>query len=208
MWQSHTGKGYVDASTVDAETAQKVSQVQPSSLAWPCCMLWWGVKCAAAPSWAMPYLHRLPFISQHGALEAYVKGLAKCCCSHCRTSDCVQTWSWILSLSLSHCRMRASQIVKEAGGSYLEAPVSGSKQPAEQGTLIFLCGGDQALFEEAGPLLDVMGKAKLFLGNVRSTSLSGSAPCYGITQNCEDAQVTGHCGKVQVSRLMRSAVEH
>lgn len=70
-------------------------------------------------------------------------------------------------LSLSYQRMRASQIVKEAGGSYLEAPVSGSKQPAEQGTLIFLCGGDQALFDKAGPLLDVMGKAKLFLGNVR-----------------------------------------
>lgn len=61
---------------------------------------------------------------------------------------------------------QVSQIVKEAGSSYLEAPVSGSKQPAEQGTLIFLCGGDQALFDKAGPLLDVMGKAKLFLGNV------------------------------------------
>jgi len=35
-----------------------------------------------------------------------------------------------------------------------------------QGALIFLCGGDQELFEYASPLLDVMGKAKFFLGEV------------------------------------------
>ncbi len=58
------------------------------------------------------------------------------------------------------------QIVREAGATYLEAPVSGSKAPAEQGTLIFLCGGDEALFERSAALLDVMGKAKLFLGKV------------------------------------------
>ena len=54
----------------------------------------------------------------------------------------------------------------EAGGSYLEAPVGGSKQPAEQGNLVFLCGGDKALFDLSAPLLDVMGKAKFFLGEV------------------------------------------
>ena len=58
------------------------------------------------------------------------------------------------------------QIVKEAGAEYLEAPVSGSKAPAEQGTLIFLCGGDESLFERSAALLDIMGKAKLFLGQV------------------------------------------
>ena len=62
--------------------------------------------------------------------------------------------------------MACVQLVTEAGGSYLEAPVSGSKAPAEQGTLIFLCGGEQALFDKSAPILDVMGKAKLFLGKV------------------------------------------
>ena len=59
------------------------------------------------------------------------------------------------------------QIMTEAGGTYLEAPVGGSKQPAEQGNLVFLCGGDKALFDLSAPLLDVMGKAKFFLGEVR-----------------------------------------
>ena len=54
-----------------------------------------------------------------------------------------------------------------AGAQYLEAPVSGSKGPAEQGTLIFLAGGEKELYERAGPLLAVMGKAKFFLGEAR-----------------------------------------
>lgn len=54
--------------------------------------------------------------------------------------------------------------VHAAGGQYLEAPVSGSKGPAEQGQLIFLTGGDKCLFDAAKPLLDVMGKASFFLG--------------------------------------------
>ncbi len=35
-----------------------------------------------------------------------------------------------------------------------------------QGALIFLCGGDKELYDYASPLLDVMGKAKFFLGEV------------------------------------------
>ena len=80
-------------------------------------------------------------------------------------------------MAQSHARMcPALQLVTEAGGSYLEAPVGGSKQPAEQGDLVFLCGGDRALFEKCAPLLDVMGKAKFFLGEVRPCATMVSAP--------------------------------
>jgi glyoxylate/succinic semialdehyde reductase len=54
--------------------------------------------------------------------------------------------------------------VRAKGGLFLEAPVSGSKGPAENGQLIFLTAGDEALFEACSPALDVMGKAKFFLG--------------------------------------------
>jgi len=56
--------------------------------------------------------------------------------------------------------------IAAAGGRYLEAPVSGTKKPAEDGTLIILCAGDRSLFDEAGPVLDLMGKKRLFLGDV------------------------------------------
>jgi 3-hydroxyisobutyrate dehydrogenase-like beta-hydroxyacid dehydrogenase len=59
-----------------------------------------------------------------------------------------------------------SEAVAGAGGRFLEAPVSGTKKPAEDGTLIILTAGDEGLYEEASPLLDIMGKKRLFLGEV------------------------------------------
>jgi len=55
--------------------------------------------------------------------------------------------------------------VKAKGGSFLEAPVSGSKVPAETGQLVFLTGGNEGVFEEARPHLEAMGKAYFYLGD-------------------------------------------
>ncbi|XP_073139370.1 glyoxylate/succinic semialdehyde reductase 2, chloroplastic isoform X1 [Henckelia pumila] len=56
--------------------------------------------------------------------------------------------------------------IKSTGALFLEAPVSGSKKPAEDGKLIFLTAGDKSLYETASPLLDVMGKSRFYLGDV------------------------------------------
>lgn len=56
------------------------------------------------------------------------------------------------------------------GGKFLEAPVSGSKVPAETGTLIFLCGGDEEVYKTAVPALEAMGKANFLFGDVGSGS--------------------------------------
>ncbi|KAH8954466.1 hypothetical protein BDL97_08G079500 [Sphagnum fallax] len=47
-----------------------------------------------------------------------------------------------------------------------QAPVSGSKKPAEDGTLIFLTAGDKSLYDKVVPFLDVMGKSRFYLGEV------------------------------------------
>eukprot|EP00197_Chlamydomonas_leiostraca_P011313 CAMPEP_0202865804 /NCGR_PEP_ID=MMETSP1391-20130828/6361_1 /ASSEMBLY_ACC=CAM_ASM_000867 /TAXON_ID=1034604 /ORGANISM="Chlamydomonas leiostraca, Strain SAG 11-49" /LENGTH=322 /DNA_ID=CAMNT_0049545681 /DNA_START=91 /DNA_END=1059 /DNA_ORIENTATION=- len=56
--------------------------------------------------------------------------------------------------------------VRGSGAAFLEAPVSGSKKPAEDGKLIFLTAGDQALFDAVAGPLGAMGKASFFLGEV------------------------------------------
>lgn len=63
---------------------------------------------------------------------------------------------------------KTSQEVKKRGGAFLEAPVSGSLGPAKQGSLIFLCGGDKAVFDNdvVKEGLDVMGKKSFYLGDV------------------------------------------
>lgn len=56
--------------------------------------------------------------------------------------------------------------IRATGAHFLEAPVSGSKKPAEDGQLIFLTAGDSVLYEKVAPLLDIMGKSRFYLGEV------------------------------------------
>ena len=53
---------------------------------------------------------------------------------------------------------------RAAGLSALDAPVSGGVGGAEAGTLTFMVGGDEAGFETARPLFDVMGKKAVHCG--------------------------------------------
>jgi 3-hydroxyisobutyrate dehydrogenase-like beta-hydroxyacid dehydrogenase len=47
---------------------------------------------------------------------------------------------------------------------FMDAPVAGTKQPAEKGELIFFAGGNQKDFEEVKPLLEKMGKKIVHMG--------------------------------------------
>ena len=54
--------------------------------------------------------------------------------------------------------------VRAKGGAFVEAPVSGSKAPAANGALIFMCAGDETVFKAAEAELGAMGKASVFCG--------------------------------------------
>lgn len=58
--------------------------------------------------------------------------------------------------------------ITASGGAFLEAPVSGSKGPAEQGQLIFLCAGDKPVFDDpvTQAAFEAMGKRSFYLGDV------------------------------------------
>lgn len=49
---------------------------------------------------------------------------------------------------------------------FIDAPVAGSKIPAEQGQLLFFVGGDKSDIDEARPLLEAMGKAVFQIGGI------------------------------------------
>jgi len=61
---------------------------------------------------------------------------------------------------------RMSEQITAKGGTFLEAPVSGSKGPAHGGQLIFLCAGNKTVFEDATvqSALTAMGKASHYFG--------------------------------------------
>jgi 3-hydroxyisobutyrate dehydrogenase len=52
----------------------------------------------------------------------------------------------------------------ESGIDFLEAPVSGSRPKAEDGTLTIMAGGERAAFERAMPLLEAMGERIVHVG--------------------------------------------
>ncbi len=57
-----------------------------------------------------------------------------------------------------------STITQKQGLEFLEAPVSGSVKPAQDGTLLILVGGSPENYAKAKPLFDVLGKMSIFLG--------------------------------------------
>jgi 3-hydroxyisobutyrate dehydrogenase len=53
---------------------------------------------------------------------------------------------------------------EESGFDFVDAPVSGGVGGAEAGTLTFMCGGTEAAFERARPILEKMGKRVVLAG--------------------------------------------
>lgn len=61
---------------------------------------------------------------------------------------------------------------REFGLRFMDAPVAGTKLPAEKGELIFFVGGAEKDFEEAKHLMEKMGKKIIHLGDCgRGTSM-------------------------------------
>ena len=53
---------------------------------------------------------------------------------------------------------------KEKGVGFVDAPVSGGQAGAENGQLGIMCGGEQAVFDKAKPVLDVYAKSCALIG--------------------------------------------
>ncbi|NUW41934.1 NAD(P)-dependent oxidoreductase [Nonomuraea rhodomycinica] len=62
--------------------------------------------------------------------------------------------------------------VRAAGGGYVEAPVSGSREPAEAGRLVAMLGGEPADVEEVAPLLAPMCRETFVCGPVPGALLT------------------------------------
>jgi len=59
---------------------------------------------------------------------------------------------------------RFAQRLRAKGADYVDAPVTGSKIGAENGTLIFIVGGEEAAIEKIKPLFAAMGKIFFRMG--------------------------------------------
>ncbi|KAK6217960.1 hypothetical protein LQW54_003016 [Pestalotiopsis sp. IQ-011] len=62
---------------------------------------------------------------------------------------------------------RLATEVSEAGGEFVEMPVSGSRVPAENGTLVGMMAGDEAVAERIRPVLEAITSAAVYCGPIR-----------------------------------------
>ncbi len=59
----------------------------------------------------------------------------------------------------------ARRIAEAAGGHLVDAPVLGTKKPAEDGTLVVLASGPAGLLEKARPVFDAIGSRTVLAGD-------------------------------------------
>ncbi|MBB3187524.1 NAD(P)-dependent oxidoreductase [Microbacter margulisiae] len=57
-----------------------------------------------------------------------------------------------------------SALCSARGCDYMDAPVSGSVKPAEDGTLVIIAGGDKDVFDKVKPLFDHLGRLSVHVG--------------------------------------------
>ncbi|EKF74813.1 3-hydroxyisobutyrate dehydrogenase [Alcanivorax hongdengensis A-11-3] len=65
-----------------------------------------------------------------------------------------------------------AQACKDRGSHFIDAPVSGGQQGAENGQLSIMCGGEEAVFERINPVLAHYGKAISLMGPAGSGQLA------------------------------------
>ena len=94
---------------------------------------------------------------------------------------------------------------KEKGASLLDAPVSGGDVGAIEGTLSIMVGGEEADFERAKPLFDVMGKTVTHVGPTGAGQVTKAANQIVVALTIEavsEALVLGSAGGVSPEKIL------
>ncbi len=70
---------------------------------------------------------------------------------------------------------RFAEAVAEAGGDYVDAPVSGGTIGAESGTLTIMAGGGDAAMARVLPLFEILGKSTTHVGGIGAGQVAKAA---------------------------------
>lgn len=83
----------------------------------------------------------------------------------------------------------SARLAHQQGALFLEAPVAGSRKPAEDGALTIMAAGDRQLYDASLPALEKMGKKILFLGETGKAAnmklANNLVMCGALTALCE-----------------------
>jgi 2-hydroxy-3-oxopropionate reductase len=83
-------------------------------------------------------------------------------------SSCMKKGSVIIDTSTTEARteIEIEAALKKQGIGFLDAPVSGGEKAANEGTLSFMAGGDEALFNDTKKYMAAMGASVVRVGTI------------------------------------------
>ncbi len=100
---------------------------------------------------------------------------------------------------------RFADRLKTRGADYVDAPMTGSKIAAENGSLIFMAGGDEAVLARLQPFFQAMGKQVFHMGETskgQATKLIMNLQIALIYEGFAEALTLGAKLGVDISRLL------
>ena len=99
----------------------------------------------------------------------------------------------------------AGAIVAAHGGAFLDCPVSGGVEGARQGTLAIMCGGEDADFARARPVLAAMGKTLSLFGPIgagQATKATNQIMCAGIIRAVAEAMAFARAQRLPLDQVV------
>jgi 3-hydroxyisobutyrate dehydrogenase-like beta-hydroxyacid dehydrogenase len=100
---------------------------------------------------------------------------------------------------------RVQAALRERGADALEAPVTGSKNGADKGTLLFMAGGDRAVFDELMPIMMAMGSKAIYCGEMGQGStvkLIGNSVISFMLEGLCEGIVLGHKAGLSIQTIV------
>jgi len=103
-----------------------------------------------------------------------------------------------MSTVAAETSLETARLAHEKGALFLEAPVGGSRKPAEDATLTIMAAGDRDLYDLSLPVLEKLGKKIMFLGETgkaaRMKLANNLVMCGALAALCEGMALASGCG--------------
>ena len=99
----------------------------------------------------------------------------------------------------------AAKRVQARGAAFLDAPVSGGKEGADNGQLVFMVGGDAAAFDSLAPMFDAMGKSATLMGESgagQATKAVNQIMAAGVNQAVTEALAFGQASGLDMEQVI------
>ncbi|MGS2717318.1 NAD(P)-dependent oxidoreductase [Eionea flava] len=96
------------------------------------------------------------------------------------------------------------RIAAEKNIHFIDAPVSGGQAGAENGALVIMAGGDQSVFNDAAPILQIYAKSLLYMGEAGSgqaTKMTNQLLIAGVLQGISEGFALANAAGLDITRV-------